>query len=157
MSKQIQIFVIKTEADWSAARNILWEYAENRGFDAALDGFEMELAQLPIRYGPPKGCFLLAQQGHEIHGCVAFRSLSDSVCEMKRMYVRPVARGQGIGRSLLIELLQQAAEAGYGIMRLDTHPSMLTAQALYQSLGFREIGRYNQNPIPGIRFFEKKL
>lgn len=76
---------------------------------------------------------------------------------MKRLFVLPDFRGLGIGGLLIASLIQNAQKLGYHKMRLDTHPSMILAQELYRKFGFYEIGRYNQNPIPGIRFFELRL
>ena len=76
---------------------------------------------------------------------------------MKRLYVRPEARGSGAGRALVEASTAKARELGYPVMRLDTLPTMDAARALYISLGFRPIERYNDNPIEGVLFFELKL
>lgn len=141
----------------AAVRNLLWEYGRLRNFDAALGDYEQELAQLPGKYAPPRGCLLLAQVGTTAVGCVAFQALETGICEMKRMFVLPDYQHQGIGSLLIGELVGQAKAAGYERMRLDTHPSMEAAARLYQKLGFGEIERYNENPTPGIRFFERVL
>jgi len=145
---------VKTPAQIQAVRELLITYAKSRGFDAALGDFDKELATLPGKYGPPEGALLLAKwQGKEI-GCVAFQKIGENICEMKRMYVDPDYRGKRIGKSLIEALIEMAQSRPYEIMRLDTHPTMTTAQALYQSMGFKEIDRYNDNPTPGVRFFE---
>lgn len=79
---------------------------------------------------------------------------------MKRLYsyILPAFRGQGMARALIAALLQQARTAGYRRMRLDSHPHMHAAHHLYQQVfGFYEIERFNDNPTPGIRFFELVL
>jgi ribosomal protein S18 acetylase RimI-like enzyme len=112
-----------------------------------------ELAALPGGYD----AILVARDGEEIAGCVALRALGDAVCEMKRLYVRPSAQGSGTGRGLVVASIARARELGYTAMRLDTLPRMEAARALYLSLGFREIERYNVNPIDGVLFFELTL
>jgi ribosomal protein S18 acetylase RimI-like enzyme len=77
---------------------------------------------------------------------------------MKRLYVRPAARGLGVGRALAEQVMAEArAAAGYASMRLDTVPAMREAQGLYTALGFREIGAYTRNPVAGARFLELRL
>ncbi|HET8752587.1 MAG TPA: GNAT family N-acetyltransferase [Gaiellaceae bacterium] len=116
-------------------------------------GFDHELAALPGGYE----ALLLARIEESAVGCVALKRLSDEACEMKRLYVRPGARGSGTGRALVEASIARARELGYAAMRLDTLPAMDAARALYLSLGFRPIDRYNDNPIEGVLFFELTL
>ena len=76
---------------------------------------------------------------------------------MKRLYVRPEARGSGIGRELARAAIGFARAAGFRAMRLDTLPSMTAAQALYHVLGFRNISPYRFSPVAGNRFMELDL
>jgi GNAT superfamily N-acetyltransferase len=123
------------------------------GEDGCVPDPEAELAALPGGYA----AILLAREGYEIAGCVALRPLEEGACEMKRLYVRPPARGSGTGRALVEASISRARELGYTAMRLDTLPRMEAARALYLSLGFRPIERYNENPIAGVLFFELLL
>jgi len=145
------------EADHRVTRELFLEYAASLGFDLCFQDFESELASLPGAYAPPGGCILLAEIGDTVCGCVAIRCFSDSVCEMKRLYVRPGSRGVGVGRSLAVAVIAKARARGYVQMRLDTLAAMVEATRLYESLGFREIEAYRHNPVEGARFFELDL
>ncbi|HUJ56084.1 MAG TPA: GNAT family N-acetyltransferase [Gaiellaceae bacterium] len=115
--------------------------------------FEAELAALPGGYD----AILVARDGEEVVGCVALRPLADGACELKRLYVRPDARGSGAGRALAEAVVEEARRLGYRTMRLDTLPTMDAARALYRSLGFVPAERYSDNPIPGVLFFALDL
>jgi len=100
---------------------------------------------------------LLARNGAEAIGCVGLRPLGDGVCEMKRLYLRPAARGTGTGRLLVDAVLDRATALGYRRMRLDTVPGMDAAIAIYRARGFEAIDPYTVNPIPGAMYLERRL
>ena len=100
---------------------------------------------------------LVARVDGEPAGCVALKPLADGACELKRLYVRPAARGSGAGRALAEAAVARARTLGYTVLRLDTLPAMAAARALYASLGFVPTRRYNDNPIPGVLFYELGL
>jgi putative acetyltransferase len=145
-------------ADLEDVRTLFREYAAWLGIDLCFQGFDQELAMLPGRYAPPAGRLLLAELDGRLAGVIGLRDLSDGVCEMKRLYVRDFARGHGAGRALAERLVAEAKAAGYRAMRLDTLRSdMPRANALYESLGFREIDAYYHNPVAGVRYMELDL
>jgi GNAT superfamily N-acetyltransferase len=139
--------------DLDEIRIMLREYAEWLGVDLCFQNFEAELAGLPGDYAPPYGRLLIAEGA----GCVALRPIDGDVCEMKRLYVRPEHRGSGLGRRLVLAIIDEARGIGYRKMRLDTMPKMDGAQRLYASLGFRDIAAYRYNPEPEARFLELDL
>lgn len=135
--------------DVDLIRRLFREYADSLGVDLAFQGFEDEMAALPDGYD------VLLVHGED--GCVGVRPFGDGVCEMKRLYVRPSARGRGLGRELALAAVEHARTLGYRAMRLDTMPMMGEAQTLYASLGFVEIEPYRHNPVAGTRFMELRL
>jgi ribosomal protein S18 acetylase RimI-like enzyme len=90
-------------------------------------------------------------------GCVALKHSSDSAAELKRLYVRPEARGRGIGRMLVEAVLAEAVELGYRRIRLDTVPEMSEAISLYRAFGFRPIPAYRSAPQENALYFELEL
>lgn len=144
--------------DFAAARVLFQEYAAGLGVDLCFQGFEAELGRLPEMYGPPEGCLFVANAGERLVGCGALRRLAGGkICEMKRLYVRPEARGTGLGRILAESLIAKGRSLGYGIMRLDTLARMTAARELYRSLGFAEITAYYENPLPNVVYMELDL
>ena len=139
------------------ARGLFREYSDATGVDLCFQNFAEELASLPGDYAPPSGRLILAYEGEEPAGCVALRGIDGEVCEMKRLYVRPAFRKTGLGRTLAEMIVGEARAMGYGLMRLDTLPSMGAAISLYRSLGFRETGPYRFNPVEGTLYMELEL
>ena len=147
----------QTKTEMDEIRRLFREYESFLDVDLCFQSFEEELASLPGKYSRPSGDLLIGLDGERIVGCVAIRKLDDGVCEMKRLFVRPEARGKGLGRRLAQEIIKVARELGYSIMRLDTLDKLLEAKRLYENLGFRKTESYYENPLPGVVYLELVL
>jgi len=143
----------RTTSDLATARDLFVEYAAFIGIDLEYQGFSAELANLPGKYAPPSGALLLAEVDGAAVGCVALRALDDRTVEMKRLFVRPAARGTGLGRRLVEAAIANAKQGAYSELRLDTLDTMTGARALYRSLGFVEIPPYGRDHLPGTVFY----
>lgn len=116
-----------------------------------------DVAMLPIPFVAPLGVMLVAMSGDDVLGCGGLIALEEGVGEIKRMYVRPAARGRGIGAALLTGLLAHATEMGFARVRLDTAPELQAAQALYRSFGFSLIPSYREGLLPDALCFERSV
>lgn len=145
--------------DLPAITALFRAYTASLPIDLSYQNFGAELASLPGKYAPPTGALFIARDASGAAlGCVAMRPLDEpGVCEMKRLYVAPAGRGQGLGRALAAAIIEAARAAGYREMRLDTLDHMHEAQALYRALGFVEIGAYYDTPIPNTVFMSLRL
>ena len=144
-------------AQWREARRLVEEYAASLDIDLCFQNFAQELEQFEIQYAPPTGAFLLARHGDAFVGCVGLRKLSDTVGEIKRLYVAPSARGLGLGEALVRGIVDEGKRLKYARLVLDTLPSMLAAQSLYRAMGFRPVAPYRHNPVAGTAFLELQL
>ena len=104
---------------------------------------------------PPHGTFFVAASDGAPVACGGVREF-DGTGEIKRMWVAPAARSLGIAQRLLDTLEQHAIDLHLHTVRLDTNRSLTEAHALYVRNGYREIGRYNDNPYAD-HWFEKRL
>lgn len=153
----IEIRLANFPNDLLLVQNLFREYADGLGVDLCFQGFDEELSTLPGKYEPPSGGLLIATGPAGAAGCVAMRQIDAQSCEMKRLYVRPQARGENLGRRLVEQILDEARCAGYARICLDTLPTMATAKSLYQSLGFLSIEPYVFNPVAGTIFMSLNL
>ena len=149
----LTISQVNSEAEIVAVRELMREYAtwaftlvsgsENA---PAWKGFEEELATLPGVYAPPAGRLLLAMHDGQPAGCVCLKAHDATTSELKRLYVRPTFRGQKIGQQLVKLLIEEARQARYQRIVLDSHSSMKKAHAIYQEVGFRLVSAPDDFP-----------
>lgn len=136
---------------------IFREYVLSPTVSLDFQNYEIEFSDLPGKYAEPKGGILLAWQGASVVGCAAFRPLDEAHCELKRVYVRPAARGQKVGRRLVESMIDKACSQGYVKMYLDVLPEFVVAQQLYADLGFVPDEAASLNPVPGTQFLSLTL
>lgn len=145
-------------ADVDVARSLFDEYVRSLGVDLSFQGVAEEFATLPGAYAPPRGTILLAERDGTVLGCIALRPLAPpQEGEVKRLYVRPTARGSGAGEALVNALLAAARIAGYSSLKLDTLERMQDARRLYTRMGFAPCPPYYRNPLPGVLYMSRTL
>ncbi len=151
----VSIVQVNSSAEISTTAALFEEYAASLDLDLSFQGFAQELAALPGDYAPPQGILLLATEDDAALGCLGIRPFEwPFIAELKRLYVRPQARGRGVGTLLVHRALSFARVAGYRRVRLDTLPTMFAAQRLYEAAGFQQIEAYRFNPVMDARYME---
>lgn len=151
-----RIIPVRTPEHIELFRVICRQYAASLPFSLDYQGFDAEMAALPGKYTPPKGELFVAidpVSGGGL-GIVAVRELPATpghsppprTAELKRMYVRPEARGRGIGKALALAAVRFAKAVDYNAIWLDSEPDFEAALATYRGLGFVDIPRYNDDP-----------
>lgn len=143
--------------DLETVKDIFREYVGSATVSLEFQDYEAEFAALPGKYAAPQGRLLLAWRGERLVGCAALRQVDATTCEMKRVYVRPEARGEQLGRRLVERILDEARAAGYARMCLDVLPEFSAAQQIYAALGFTDAPPVTFNPVPGTRFLALDL
>ena len=108
-----------------------------------LDNPPLDLSELRS----PRGVYVIGFDGDEAVAGGGLRSLSPDVAEIKRMFVRPAFRSQGVARALLGALEDEGRRLGYAATRLDTGPKQVHGLALYRSAGYVDVPAYNDNPF----------
>ena len=139
-----------------------WAISLDPGSESAptFRNLEQEIATLPGSYAAPTGAFLLARIDGAPVGCVAFRDLGPGTVEVKRMYVRPDARGHRIGEALVAALLTEARQRGKARVVLDSFHTMTSAHRIYRAAGFRDVAAPDDFPDhlkPKVVFMEMDL
>ena len=141
-------FVQRPTAHPDARRMLDGFYREIRG----RFGFDVSRQAEASDMDPPGGRFLVGYQADEPVAAGGIRTWDEGVCEIKRMYVAPAGRRQGVGKLLLAELETTAREAGFRRIVLDTIDTLGEALALYDAQGYARVPAYNENPYANVWF-----
>jgi ribosomal protein S18 acetylase RimI-like enzyme len=104
----------------------------------------------------PEGLLLVAHRDGAAVGCAGLRRIGDGLGEVKRVWVSPGSRRQGLGRRLMAEIERHARERGLRELRLDTRSDLVESRRLYEQLGYREVEPFGANPY-AAHWFVKRL
>ncbi len=156
---QAGVTIARAESDSEIAevRDLWREYWESIGLPLDFQGFGAELQGLPGVYGVTGGALLLARYQDQPAGTIALRRLDATSGEVKRLYLRPRFRGQGLGRRLLEAVIERAMAMGYECLYADTLPIMMEALSLYQRAGFERVEPYSNTPTPGAIYLKLNI
>jgi GNAT superfamily N-acetyltransferase len=146
------VSVVITEArtadQLSIVTGMMLEYAKSMGDKLAESSIGKDLADGLMRYSPPKGRLLFAMtEDEEPAGIAGLSYIDDDTCELKRVYVRDILRGDGIGTALSKVALRHARWIGYRRVVLSVYRTNAAAITLYTRLGFVDVPAFKDNGI----------
>ena len=149
----------ETQDEWDQLPQLLRDYSHEFDDKSCFTSFEEELANVRNVYSSPGHHMIIVIEEPEkkVVGCVAMRTISPGVAEMKRLYVAPQHRGKHLGDDLALEILSYAEEKNYDRMVLDTMNEMHAAQKLYRQLGFTKIEPYRDQDPSKVVCYEKRF
>ena len=144
-------------SDVALVQRLVTAHGDARATTPGVEYVYADAARLPGPYVSPLGGIWLALHDEHGIGCVALRPLEAGTGEVKRMFVDAEWRGLGVGRALLLALIDGAEVRGLTTLRLGTLHDMDAALALYKSVGFAPVERYRADELIDTRFFELPL
>jgi putative acetyltransferase len=128
-----------TTADATAIRAVVGETLAEFGFPLESGGTDADLDDVPTGYQQRGGAFrVIVDDAGQVVGCGGLYPMEAGVVELRKMYFRPSIRGQGLGRRLLHDLVDEARRRNFSRIELETASNLSAAIALYQSEGFVE-------------------
>lgn len=153
---QPRVIEVETAEDIAAVRALFLEYLKfvehYLGQDLSFQGTDREFADFPQTYD---ALFLVRLADVPVAAC-GLKPFKDGICELKRLYCRPNARGKGLGLTLSRAAIEKGRLLGYKQIYLDTDHGLTHANAIYEVLGFRDIEKYYDNPMDS-RFMGRPL
>lgn len=141
-------FEVKDCTDAEIIKNLFMEYSQIKGAESCFVSFDKELADLEGFY--KGGALLVGYESEKPIACIAIKKLDDSVCEAKRLFIKPEYRGKGYARIMLNTMLDKARKIGFKEVTFTTKPSVMQiGYELYKRMGFEEIS--NEDGIASMR------
>lgn len=129
-----------TNGDAEAVRRVLFDVLAEYGLVAEHEGVDADLGDIEGNYAGRGGVFdVVVDERGEVVGMVGLYARDEAVCELRKMYLRKEARGQGWGRTLLERMVAEARRRGFTRMELETSSKLTEAIRLYRRNGFRPL------------------
>lgn len=153
---KITIDVATQKSDIEAVKKLFLEYLDfvevYLGQGLEFQKTDEEFTTFPAFYD---ALYIAKLDGNPVAAC-GLKPFKADICELKRLYCRPIARGHGLGQKLITLCLQDAKDRNYTKIYLDTDHGLVHANKIYETLGFKDIKRYYDNPMDS-RFMARDL
>jgi len=150
-----RLAVERVDPDTPAASSLLEAYFRELRDRLAPAPVEV-VARWPDDFRGSRAAVVLGREADRAVGCAGLRPLQEGVLELKHFFLAQEVRGRGLGRELLAGVEEVARSLRAGRIVLDTAAPLLEAAALYRSAGYRDIPRFNDNPV-AVAWFGKDL
>ena len=160
VERLLQASMVRFDVEDPATATSRWCLAQyfselNERFDIGFDPARSLYADTRV-FARPSGAFVVAKMRGRPVGCGAVKFKGKKPAEFKRMWIAKEARGLGLGKRLLVELENQAREAGAPAVRLETNRTLTEAIAMYRKAGYVEVEPFNDE-LYAHHWFERKL
>ena len=165
-----EIVECRRRADFEEVARLLremaeWDVAETSALGVPADDliplyYSDGVDALMAKFSGVSGSLRLARAGDRVLGCIAVFRIDDDLAEIRKLFVRPQARGMGIGRALLAGALQEICSRGFARVRLVTATFMTGAIAIYHEFGFVDCEPFYPSPDhlgPITLFMQREL
>jgi GNAT superfamily N-acetyltransferase len=108
-----------TTDQFNDAISLFQEYANSLNISLAFQNFDEELNIINSMYGSPTGCLLLVYDNELPIACAAYRKIGEDICELKRMYIKPDYRRNGVGQEIMNILCKFAGWMGFFVLQIN--------------------------------------
>ena len=147
-------FVVKECSDPEIIKELFVEYSHIQGAESCFLSFDKELNDLAGYYSG--GAILVGYEDDKPVACVAFRKISDTICEGKRLFIKPEYRGKGYARIMIKAMTDKAFALGFNEVKFTTKPEVMSVgYGLYKRMGFEELSE--ENGIVSMRIDLSKM
>jgi len=137
-AKPVKIIHAISPENVQMVKDLFSMYAQLKGYEFDGANFEEEMHNLPGDYAPPSGRLMLATYEGEAAGCIALKKMDKEHCEIKRLYVPPEYRGNGIGKAMVRAVIEESKKIGYKTIVADTDLNMRIAMVVFDEHGFKQ-------------------
>lgn len=128
-----------TNADRQAVQEIVFATLLEYGMRPDPGHTDADLADIEAHYFARGGCLdVIVDANEQVVGCVGLDRIDAREVELRKMYLRPDARGKGLGRRLLDHAIDQARRRGFARITLETASCLRTAIEMYRRHGFKD-------------------
>lgn len=128
-----------TNEDGEAVRLVVASVLDEYGLSTDPGGTDSDLSDIETNYMAAGGTFEVIESGGRVVGTWGLYPQNREVCELRKMYLLPEVRGQGLGQEVLVRALDHARSRGFWRVELETAEVLREAIGLYRKFGFRPV------------------